>query len=312
MTVHLFSLRDFNILYRNRHDSVFFDTTLLLTRGPLLVQGALLSYLAPSLGIYTCVGKDEKGSKESILGQVIHNTSSNFSHLTFLSPSKAINSQATLKVIEFLVKTAGAKGATRMLADVEENHPAFDILRRLSFATYTRQRIWRVNKENLSDSTDSVWQPALNQDGNKIRSLYHNLVPGLVQQVEPFPLNNPQGMIFKKDGELMAYVELKYGPRGIWAQPFVHPDTQNVSGILNNLVVNIPYRRSRPIYICVRSYQFWLENSLETLGAEPGPIQAIVVKHLAISQKAKQSFEMPAIEGRHPEVTASIQSSKGK
>ena len=31
---------------------------------------------------------------------------------------------------------------------------------------------------------------------------------------------------------MLAYVELRYGPAGIWAQPFVHPDAPEVGATL--------------------------------------------------------------------------------
>ena len=73
-----------------------------------------------------------------------------------------------------------------------------------------------------------------------------------------------------------------------------------------DIVINLPRRLSRPLYFCVRSYQSWLEPRIEGLGAEPGPRQAMMVKHLAVPKKALRSYALPAMEGGQPEVTASI------
>jgi hypothetical protein len=56
----------------------------------------------------------------------------------------------------------------------------------------------------------------------------------------------------------------------------------------------------------VRSYQSWLEAPLEELGAEPSERQAVMVKHMAVKKNALQPVTLPAMEGRQPEVTASI------
>ena len=92
-------------------------------------------------------------------------------------------------------------------------------------------------------------------------------------------------MVYYQNGELLAFVELKYGQRGIWVQPFVHPDAEDVQQILLDLFSKIPNRRSRPVYICVRSYQSWLELAIEELGGEAGPRQAVMVKQLVTPQK---------------------------
>jgi hypothetical protein len=70
------------------------------------------------------------------------------------------------------------------------------------------------------------------------------------------------------------------------------------------LLLSLPNRRSRPVYICVRSYQSWIEHNLENLGALAGPQQAVMVKHLAIAKRVVRSFALPAIESGQPEVTA--------
>jgi hypothetical protein len=47
------------------------------------------------------------------------------------------------------------------------------------------------------------------------------------------------------------------------------------------LINHLPDRRNRPVYVCVRSYQAWLEPVLADLGAKSAPRQAVMVKHLA-------------------------------
>ena len=55
MTVRPFDWRDLGYLHHIRSQSVYLDSALLLTRGSHLVPGALFSYLAPGLGIFTAV-----------------------------------------------------------------------------------------------------------------------------------------------------------------------------------------------------------------------------------------------------------------
>ena len=75
---------------------------------------------------------------------------------------------------------------------------------------------------------------------------------------------------------------------------------------------NIPNRRSRPIYLCVRSYQAWLEQYFEDLGVEAGPRQAVMVKHMAVAQKSARAYALPALESGHAEVSAPIVRSESK
>jgi hypothetical protein len=66
------------------------------------------------------------------------------------------------------------------------------------------------------------------------------------------------------------------------------------------------------LYHRPRSYQSWLEPLIEDLGAETGPRQAVMVKHLAAAQKASRAFALPALEGGQPEITAPIARTESK
>ncbi|HEX7974283.1 MAG TPA: hypothetical protein VF498_07735, partial [Anaerolineales bacterium] len=293
--------------------SVSLDSALVLTRGPMSVSGVLFSTLAPPMGIVTAVCYGGK-SHPSLIGQVIHQPGSQLSHLTFLAPKDGLGSSALPVLLDYLASLSGERGAFRLLADVDEQQGAFEALRQVCFATFTRQRIWQLTAQPKGEPGPTAWRMANSVDVIPIRSLYSNLVPGLVQQVEPFTTQHPRarGLVYRQDDEVLAYVELRYGRRGIWLQPFVHPDMPNVASGMVDLVQYLPNRRSRPIYICVRSYQSWLEPAIEDLGAEAGPRQAVMVKHLAIPQKALRGFTLPALERGHPEVSAPIARSENK
>ena len=136
--------------------------------------------------------------------------------------------------------------------------------------------------------------------------LYSNLVPALVQQMETAPSNRLRGLVYYQGTELFAYIELRYGLQGIWAQPFIHPDTDSVADLLYAVLQEIPFRRSRPVYLCLRSYQSWLEPVLEEMQAQPSPQQAVMVRHLAVTRRVTQSIALPTLNGKTAEPTAPI------
>jgi hypothetical protein len=306
MSVRLFNWRDILALYRYRHESVFLDSALLLTRGPLLVPGALVSYLAPGMGVVTCVRKGESPDYQSVIGQFIHVMGSQFAHLTFLTPQKHLGSSHVAELLDQMVAISGERGALRLLADVDEGSQAFEAMRGDGFATFSRQRIWRLDMPSMSAGRAEFWRAARSADQHAIRILYDNLVPGLVQQVEPYTREQPRGVVYYQGDQLLAYVDLKIGHRGIWVQPFFHPDMDGLPDLIRDLFQHIPNRSSRPVYICVRSYQAWLEATVEELGAQAGPRQALMVRHLAVRQKAEQGFALAALEGGSPEISAPI------
>jgi len=306
MHIRAFDWRDLPTLQRYRGQSVFLNSAQVLTRGPILLSGALLSSLAPGVGIFTSVSVTGGDTNPVIIGQTTHSAGAPCAQLTFLTPEKALESDGLVPLLDYLSVQAVEKGAFHLLADVDERSTAFEVLRQAGFAIYARQRIWHLEGLPTGESKPFSWRVAKDQDLIAVRSLYNNLVPGLVQQVEPFPADRLRGLVFRKRDDLLAYVELKYGQRGIWVQPFIHPDAEEIADHLAGLFQNLPHRHSRPVFVCIRSYQSWLEQAVEALGAELGPPQAMMVRHLAVPQKAARAFSLPVIESGHPEASAPI------
>jgi hypothetical protein len=306
MSVRSFDWRDLPALYRLRKESVFLHNALVSTRGPMLISGAVFSSLMPAAGIYTaiCDGPDSPG--DPLIGQIIHLGGAQVAQLTFLAPEPGLEDANLVRLLEYFASQVVERGAFRLLADVNEHSQAFDALRQAGFAVYARQRVWQLKQHDAGEVQATGWEAAVDRDLISVRSLYNNLVPGLVQQVEPFPAERLQGMVYRQGGDMLAYVELKYGHRGIWAQPFVHPDAEEAVDRLVDLLQELSYRRSRPIYLCIRSYESWLEPAVEALGAQPGARQAVMVRHLAVPQKALRPYALPVLEGGSPEMTAPI------
>jgi hypothetical protein len=307
MGVRQFYWRDLPSLIRYRQQGQFFDSAMLLTRGPMLVSiGALTTYFASATGIFTYLCANDNDPACPLLGQVMHATTLPYARLTFLAPESALESEILPQLVEQLVKDIGERGALHLLAEVDEQSLAFESLREVSFAIYARQRVWRMKSQVAGPTINKCWQPAQQQDIIPVRSLHNSLVPAMVQQIESLPKDDFEGFVYYHEGDLQAYVEVKRGLRGIWVQPFFHPDLDDLTPVLKDLLTALNARRNQPVYICVRSYQSWLENWVEAMDAEPGPLQAVMVKHLAISKKVEPSFALQALEGRQPEATASI------
>jgi hypothetical protein len=306
MIIRQFDWRDFPTLLRYRNRGLFFDSASILTRGEVIVSTrAVLSYFAPTIGIYTYLCVDEDNNFDRLMGQISHAQGDQLARLTFLAPETSLDTNALYALLDYIVQKIGERGAFHLMAEVDERTTAFENLRKAGFALYVRQRIWQCEGDDEHNPELSHWREIA------VRSLYNTLVPPLVQQVELLPTDQMKGLVYYQDDELLAYAEVRYGQRGIWVHPFIHPDTENVAERLEDLLHNLPNRHSRSIYMCVRSYQSWIEHSLEDMQAEAGPLQAVMVKHLAIAKKIRNSFTLPALEGGQQEITTPFMRSEG-
>jgi hypothetical protein len=158
---------------------------------------------------------------------------------------------------------------------------------------YAWQRLWDVSQVGKAESNPPEgnpravfgWKRTHSVDVPAVQNLHYQIVPPLLHPIEPAP-NRALGFVCAE--HLKCYASVTAGVYGIVLTPFIHPDEHQVSGKIAALVANLPDRRGRKIYLCVRSYQAWLEPVLEDLGAQALPRQAVMVKHLARLVKTEQ------------------------
>jgi hypothetical protein len=281
MIVRPLDVLDLPLLSRYRRDMLPLDSARMLTRGNPLGAAALLSYLNPRRNVYTAVAA-ENGT--SLMGQVTLAEQETSARMAFLAPAETING-LTHPLVEHLVTQVGEWGAFHLLAEVEEDCPAFRLLRQAGFAMYAWQRIWRLPASDQFENKE-IWRAAEETDWPAVQSLYGQIVPALLHPVEFLP-KQVMGMVCS-EGNLQAYVAVKSGPKGTWIQPIVPPDSDCVSEQIAGLSHSLPGWHGKPIYVCVRSYQAWLESVLEDLGAQAGQRQAVMVRRLAKLQKVEE------------------------
>ena len=285
------------------------DSTLALTHGNPLGLFAVLTHLDPTNGSYTAIFAPED-RMEPFLGQIRNPSGSRIAHMTFLAPQNTLNVIALPGLLDHLASEAGELGAMYLMAEIDERSTFFETFRRSGFSTYTWQRIWRYLQLPPETDRSVHWRFATDIDTVSIRGLIQSLVPPLIQPVEPSLESRPTGMLYRRSDQILAYAELTYGPHGICVQPFIHPTTENVYELIVDLLHSIPYQHGRPIFIIVRSYQGWLETILEQFSTEISSRQAVMVKHLAISQRVLQTLRLPSIENGHVEPSTPFARSK--
>jgi len=284
MTIRSLDILDLPIIARYRNDTLTLDSTRALTRGHPLSASGLLAYVNPSRQLYAAIAN---GGNSSLLGGITHTHNETFAKLLYLAPASSLDHNTLPGLIEHLVVYAGEWwGAFHVIAEIDENSDAFPALRQTGFSVYAWQRMWDISNLNGNEDISKTWARARSVNRPALQSLYHQIVPQLLHPVEPIS-KSPRGLIC--DGEVKCYVSLTSGSQGIVLTPLVHPEVTDVEKKLASLLHCIPDRRGRPVYLCVRSYQTWLEPALEDLGALAGPRQAIMVKHMARLIKEPQT-----------------------
>jgi hypothetical protein len=307
-----FDWRDLPLLHRIRDRGLCLDSQLAFTRGPNVLQYALLDMLGPRRTAHTFVARP--GGQASI-AQVLLPPGRNVAHIAFVSPAEMLEDSHGAEMLDAMARAGAEHGAHGLIAEVDEHSPAFESLRRFGFAIYSRQRIWRLSADSVpaalaiepsAEDGVALWRAATSADEASIASLYLNLVPAMVQQVEPPPMRHSRDMVHWRQGELLGYLSFDGGPRGIWVQPYFHPGAEDPARLLGSLLSNLEDRRQRPLYVCVPSYQGWMTAPLHALGFEALADQAVMVKRLAVSIRQPQLAVLPSLEASLPKPTAPL------
>ncbi|HSO13693.1 MAG TPA: hypothetical protein VLT51_15050 [Anaerolineales bacterium] len=305
MSIRPLALLDLPYLYSFRDEAVGLDTARTLTRGNPLGAVGLLSYVNPTRHIYSAIANGEEGS---VLGGITHTSNEPFAKLYYLAPSSQLAHPRLPDLIENLAGQAGTWGAFHVLAEVDETSNSFVSLRKSGFSVYAWQRMWDLSDIAEAGSAPN-WTRIKSVHLPSVQNLYHQIVPPLLHPVEPQP-KATIGWMCNEGAK--CYVGVSHGMYGIVLTPLIHPDATNVSEKLLALISNLPDRRTRPVYICVRSYQAWLEPVLADLGAKSGQRQAVMVKHLVhmVKDAAVARASQPAGVSVQPSRVSKIEGKK--
>jgi hypothetical protein len=297
--------RDLRLILKVKNSGLCLDSQLAYTRGRSTFQNTVFDLLTPGRGTTTLVSRPSKTDEPPAMGQIMHRMGDPQAHLAFLGPEESIPTVHGLAILDELGQAAGERGAHHLIAEVDETHPVFERLRNSGFAIYARQRVWRLDQIPVLDqSTENApWRPAKSSDEHAISHLYINIVPALVQQVEQPPSLSRRDLAHSLEGDVLGYLDIERGPRGVWVHPYLHPAAENLDELLSGFLASYSDSRGRPLYFAVRSYEGWVGHGLERLGFSACSDQAVMVKRLAALIRHPARARIPAVEGTRPEPT---------
>ncbi|MFQ5409836.1 MAG: hypothetical protein ACE5FI_15610 [Anaerolineales bacterium] len=303
-----FGWRDVSLVRNLGPQGVSFHSQETLTRGVSVLQDALRGYLAPRSRKSTFVWRTNGDQRQRAFAQLQVAPHEGRARVRYLAPAGADRpAMPGVKLIERLAFEAGARGNHYLVAEVDEASPEFDLLRTAGFAVYTRQEIFCRALAGQPAGPTLPLRARRDVDTLGVQLLYNNIVPRLVQQVEPSPATSAGGYVFTENSEILAYLDVRRGPRGVWMQPFLHPDSHAVmDAVMVSFLSLETAPGQKPVYVCVRSYQHGLHAALAANGFRRAGQQAVMVKRLVAPIGAAKFKALPTIDGTEREIAAPI------
>jgi hypothetical protein len=261
-----------------------------LTRGAHPLQAALVGFFSlHSRGEYTLVMPNRPAG----FAQMRPRKTVPRAAITYIAPELSPagsngNVEMWTLLIESLAVTAGDLGLHQLVAEVPEDSAEVTVLHRAGFAIFLRQDILQLkNKVTAQLPHEPALRPCVEADLWGIQQLYLNTVPRLAQQAEMPPhihhSGTARGYVIEEGSEVMAYLEIRRGATGALFSAIVHPQAEQYArDIIAQGLTLLGPRWSLPVYCCVRRYQEWLWDPLESFCFEPFGSMAVMVKRLVV------------------------------
>ena len=304
-----FNLRDLALVRRLSEHSISLHTESALTSNLHPLRGALFSLVGGEFP--TFVWKLAKGSAAGFIQLSVEEDDHHARIICLGSEPEArasasnddklmIDENVWLPLLEQAVVEVGRRGIHSLVAEVDETGPELPVLRRAGFAVYTRQDVWQSDETAIQQKPEAIeLRPRRPIDDWDIQLLYGNMVPRLVQLVEPVPpMHQGVGWLLHENSELAAFVHIRAGSVATWMRLFIHPNAEAQADDIIGAAIQVVARKSpQTIYCCVRRYQSWLRGPMERAGFELRGSQAVMVKH-TVQHMQKPLSEMSAVLDR--------------
>ncbi|MBN2555025.1 MAG: hypothetical protein JXA97_03715 [Anaerolineales bacterium] len=302
--IRSFAWRDLPLLYRMRRRMLILDSHRACIASPPMLHDILLN--APIFRNYYCalVSDTGGGAAGQQFGRFHHRPGYRHAQLCFIGPVEQLDEEHGNLLLEALIAAAGERGAHMLIAEADEQSVGFLPLRNAGFIIYARQRIWKAGAITTPSAQTSIWRTAVPEDIPAMQNLYLNLVPPMVQQVEPGPFTNHHFWVNWSGQELNGILEVVQGPTGIRLQPYFHPAVRTIDDLLIGFLRQYRPLPGSDVYVCVRSYQGGFAAPLLALGFVPWSDQAVMGRRLTAMVQQGVHAGMPLIDGAQAEISA--------
>jgi hypothetical protein len=299
-------LRDLPLIRRLIENGCVLNSELGLTRDVMGTGGVTLSgVLLPQRGSQTLLVRAED---QSVVGQFRIRPEDTTAQIVFIAPrlEPEAGDTAWLYMLDALAQEAGKRSAHTLVAEVDEASALFETMRIAGFAVYARQEIWRRESGQFAAPEQSVHlEPATDADLPAIQSLYSRTTPQLVQHIADL---NGQGYVYRHNGRIEGYIAVSEGKLGVYLMPCLHPETSARAADIIITAARAARSDKLPVYVRVRRYQEWMDDTISRLGFELWGQQAVMVRHIAAGVRyapfapLRQTLEaIPASAGRATE-----------
>ena len=296
-SVRKLNLLDFSGLIRQPDSLTCLDgLRMVIHGGPLSVMGMASTMFAQSHSGMTL----EQDGKTRAIGRVVHWQEEDFAQLQFISADDPKQDNLTA-LIEALLIQAGEWGLTRVMADLPMSSPYMSAFRRAHFINWSSYKAYTFPCADPVQPKPSRWRAWTSKDFDGIKAVYQSLVRPQIRDYEPMTRSKVIGKVLcNENGKIIAYADLDYGSKGLWAQVFAEVEAGH-PGHLSALSKLLYAEYGRPITFTARSYMPWLRLSWCQFEEQASEERALIVRHLTVKDLKPEPSSEKILEKRPAE-----------
>ena len=279
--------------------AVSLNSALKLTFGTPQGFWWITSHFDPGQYILTRLYREEGGAET--ICQLRMSSQDRLAYLSFFGGNDQITDGDLAVILYDLGQSTQQLGAMHMVAEVDHKHPLLERMKSLGFGVSAWQDIWKLNLHApypVDLEQKAEWCPLAEVDWWQAVQLLQSIIPPISQITDLPHRHHSRFWVCHQAESIIAFADVRPGPRGIWVQPTFSPEVSRIPDLLCYLANSLPARLSRPIFLSVRSYQSWLFRSIEQMDAEYVGHQAILIKHLVGFVKEFSPAELLRLDKR--------------
>jgi hypothetical protein len=275
------TLVDIPFIRRISDEAAVLDTELEYTRDVHGPSGAILtSILLPQRNLVTLMARVDK---QQAVGQFRIDPSDQIAHIAYVAPHQLSHGDDTvlLHVFDAMAREAGKLEAQALVGEVDEFSPLFETMRHAGFAVYARQQVWRRLPGDYGRPEGAIRLETIDETTlGDAQGLVAQVVPRMLHSFV-IPAEIPAGWLYRTGGKVQALMIVNEGRHGVYIQPYINPELMaSAPAILQAAIQRLSKHDRLPVYVRIRRYQEWMTTTLEGMGFEPGPHQALMVRHI--------------------------------
>gem|GEM_PF-7124795 len=257
--------------------------------------------------IYHVVGLKGWGRPTFILRNELFNYASQMriegkhAFITLLAPAPHVEDDFApwFSLLDAMMRQAGQRGAQFLTAEVPVDAPVFMLFRQAGFTVYSRESLYVLDKSQypqtqaVTPAATLRLRPIDEDDEFRLRGLYANTVPQLVQQVDSAP-ETWHGVSILINDRIMGALCIHTGGNTVLIHPYLHPELYDLVPEIFALVLKqLPLKT---VYVRLRAYQEWLRNTLHDYGFVEHARYALMARHTVIRQPKTATSPLAALE----------------